>query len=323
MKKFLYLFTFCFLLSAFCLNAQQKEIPDGSFENWIYKTSAPNGPYWEFENDYMYTLNSLHTLEKESDFTAFRDGSNTQHGQYCIKLVSGRVPVGITYVFLPGMVGSISQGFVNEFIGSNGEVNLTRLWEYDTPHAMEGYYKYSPKNGDSAIIDIGFYDYDHEVFSVKKMIYNTVEKWEKFSIDIPEQYWGEQYYMIRLLFVASAGVNWEHLDESVGQLGSTLWVDNVSLNYTKKPDGIKQNLFSSLKANAFPNPAIDLLNVELNEEFNGQVVIYNLQGSMILEETINGTQCQLNTSALAAGNYIFRMMNDNTIFAQGKFVVTK
>jgi hypothetical protein len=114
------------------------------------------------------------------------------------------------------------------------------------------------------------------------------------------------------------------LDECKGQLGSTLWVDNVTLNYTIDPgEGIKQNLFSTLKANAFPNPATEVLNIELNENFTGKIVVYNVNGSMVMEENINGTLYQLNTSTLATGNYMYRLMNENTIFAQGKFVVTK
>jgi hypothetical protein len=198
------------------------------------------------------------------------------------------------------------------------------LWEYDTPHALEGWYKYTPQAGDSAIILIGFNNQGETGFVEKLIFYDKVDKWTKFTIPISKEYWGEVFDLIRILFVASAGVNWEHLDECKGQLGSTLWVDNISLNYTIDPENeIKQNLFSTFKANLFPNPVTDLLNIELNESFTGKVVIYNLQGSKIMEENVQGTQCQLNSSELAIGSYIYRLMKDNTIFAQGKFVVTR
>jgi hypothetical protein len=326
MKKIIYLFAFCFLLSNFYLNAQYS-IPNASFENWTPKTSPAYGPYFEFETDLFYTLNSLYDLKNDagaSDLTAFRDNNIVQHGNYSIRLTSGRVAGGTGWVFLPGMVGTVSQDFVNEFLdpGNLDGVKISKLWEYDTPHALEGYFQYKPVDGDSALIDIGFYDYDGLAFPpVTKIIKGTVDTWTKFSLDVPEKYWNEEFHEIRILFVASAGVNFVHLDECVGQLGSTLWVDNLSLNY--KEVGISQNLFSTLKANAFPNPATDALNIELNENFTGKISVYNISGGKVMEDVINGTQCQINTSALASGNYIYKLMNENTIFAQGKFVVTK
>jgi hypothetical protein len=108
--------------------------------------------------------------------------------------------------------------------------------------------------------------------------------------------------------------------ECKGQVGSALWIDNISLNYAL---GVKQNLLSTLKAKAYPNPSTDVLNLELNEHFAGKVMVYNSLGSLVMEENINGTQSQLNTSTLASGNYIYKLMGANTIFAQGKFVVVK
>ena len=345
MKKITFILSSFFLLFCSSAFAQQTPIPDGSFEGDGWKNKQGEyGPYLDFETSLFYTLNSLYELKNTAgpaDRTAWRenrpDHANTtqnpdatiQHGAYCIRLTSGRVAGGTDWVFLPGMVGTISKEFVKEFLNPGqypDGVKISRPWENDTPHALEGYYKYKPVNGDSALITIGFYDYKGEVNLgiVPLIIKETVtDKWQKFSIDIPKEHWNKEFLEIKLLFVASAGVKWEKLDECVGELGSTLWVDNVSLNYTKDPNGIKQNLFSTLKANAFPNPANEVLNIELNENFTGKVVIYNISGSMIMEENINGTQHQLNTSALATGNYIYRLMNDNTIFAQGKFVVTK
>jgi hypothetical protein len=321
--KYLNFTIFSFLLSPFFLNAQQGQLPDSSFENgWIEKNDV-NGPYWEYKTTYFYTLNSLFALEnsqRPASITAIRDGVNAQHGQYSIKLVSGDVPVG-DMVFLPGMVGTISQNFVNEFIDGDGNVTMTKEWDgYETPTALEGYYKYHPANGDSALIDIGFTGNGKD-FVEKIIVKERVEEWRKFSLPIPKQYWDEYFETIRVLFVASAGVRFDSLQLCKGQLGSTLWVDNISLVYNKT--GIKQDLLSTLKANAFPNPATEVLNIELNENFIGKVTVYNMSGSMIMEEKINGTQCRINTSNFATGNYLYKFMYENTIFAQGKFMVTR
>jgi len=326
MKKIIYLFVCIFFLSSFNINAQQTPIPNASFEEWISKDSDFFGQYWDFDNGLFYTLNSIRDLNNDSgapDLTALRDG-NAQHGNRCIKLVSGMVAAGTGVVFLPGMVGTISKGFVNEFLPpGTGDVRMSRIWENDTPCALEGYYKYNPVNGDSALINIGFYDFDGIVWEKADIYKETVNEWTKFSIPIPEEYKNEEFHEIKIIFAASAGVNWAQLDECVGQYNSTMWVDNLVLKYKCSGNEINQNLFSTLKVNAFPNPATEVLNIELNESFTGKVVVYNLTGSVIMEENVSGTQCKLNTSTLATGNYIYRLMIDNTIFAQGKFVVTK
>jgi hypothetical protein len=176
---------------------------------------------------------------------------------------------------------------------------------------------------DSAMIEIGFHEFGTEPYFTEKLIIkNTVDTWTHFRINIPEKYWKKDFYAIRTLFVASAGVNFAALQECKGNIGSTLWIDNINLIYIKE-NGIKQNLLSTLKANIFPNPATEVLNIELNEFFAGNIVVYDLSGRMIMEEMISGTQSQINISTLSTGNYIYKLMSENSIFAQGKFIVTK
>jgi len=323
MKNFtFYLLALCFL--PFTLNAQI-QLPDSDFEtNW--KTQTENGmTIFDFKTEYFITLNRLRLLYNEqgpADITAERS-ANAQHGNWCIKLVSGIVPVGAD-VFLPGMVGTMNPGFVAEFLETGDYVTIFTDWEgNETPCALEGWYKYDPKNGDSALMDIAFYNKKQEVFIEKLIIKEKVDTWTHFSIEIPQQYREQYFEDISILFVASAGVNFDDLKACKGQKGSALYIDNINLVYGC-PVGIKQNLFSSLKANVYPNPATNtVVNIELNEHFTGTVSIYTLTGSKVIEQQINGNQCQVDITTLSQGNYIYKLMNENTIFAQGKFVVTK
>jgi hypothetical protein len=322
MKKITFLSAFCFLFSVLPLSAQQENFPDNGFETGWKDMDGVYGSYVEYQTLKFYTLNSLYAIPNDprpSDFTAFRD-PNGQTGN-CIKLVSGVITVGSRDIFLPGMVGTIDEDFVNEFINGGGKISVTKDWlGNETPLALEGWYKYNPAANDSALIDIGFHDWDGEVFVEKLIITKPTGAWTHFSIKIPEQYRDREFVGIRTFFIASAGVNFNELQECTGQKGSTLWIDNISLNYNL---GVKQNLFSSLKANTFPNPATEVLNVELNEYFTGKIVVYDFLGRMITEENICGKECHLNTSTFTSGNYVYKLMKENTIFAQGKFVVTK
>ena len=327
MKKITFYFLpFTFYLLSLSLQAQQYHFSDGGFETeWKEEKDFENKSYWEYQTELFYTLNSLRGLENEdglAQLTAFREEMNVHSGKYCIRLRSGIVPMSNGNIFLPGMVGTISEGFVKQFLTEGEDVSIVRDWMgYDTPHALEGWYKYKPEKGDSALIDIGFSEYDEEIFVEKIIVKETNEwEWKHFVISIPEKYRKEFFTSIRVLFVASAGVDFVDLDKCVGQQGSTLWIDDISLNYDL---GIKQNLLSTLKANAFPNPATEVVNIELNEHFIGNILVYDLSGRMVIENDVNGTECQLNISNLSTGNYFYRVMTGNTIFAQGKFVVTK
>ena len=311
------------MLSVFSVFSQQIQMPDSSFETGWKEKSGHNGPYTDYQTDFFYTLNSLYGLNNAqgaADRTAFRDATNVHHGQYSIRLVSGFVPVGDD-IFLPGMVGTLSTEFVDQYLDEDRTVVIWSDWEgYDTPRALEGWYKYEPKNKDSALLEIAFYDYYNEVFVEKMVVKQEVKNWTSFSLQIPEKYWNTKFASIRILFVASAGVDFNEMTNCRGQKGSTLWIDQISLNYKL---GVEQNMLSTLKAKAFPNPATEVLNIELNENFTGKIAVYNVTGTMVAEENITGTQYQLNTSNFATGNYIYKLMNGNTIFAQGKFVVTK
>jgi len=323
MKKNIFLLSVCcLLLSVFSIRAQQLE--DSDFENGWRNENGVYGSYLEYQTDYFYTLNSLYAIKNDpapADLTAYQD-PNAQSGNYCIKLVSGIIPVGEEIIFLPGMVGTIDQEFVDQFLNSGGEITTSKDWlGNDTPRALEGWYKYNPVNGDSALIDIGFYDGNGVVFIEKLIIKTPTGTWTPFRIKIPEKYWNRDFVEIRVLFVASAGVNFNMLTKCEGEKNSTLWIDNISLSYDL---GIKQNLFSSLKTKAFPNPATtEVINIELNEPFAGNIMVYDLSGRKIMENSFNGIAYQLNIASLSSGNYIYKLMKDNTIFTQGKFVIAK
>jgi len=320
---------FCFsALLLFCSSTLMAQpFPNGDFETgWVNPPpSGYYGPYDEFDTKFFYTLNSLYATWNSAgpiDRTAYKETLNPHGGKICMKLVSGKAPTGED-IFLPGFVGTIDKEFVDQFLHNDEKVTTTRDWGgLPAPHALEVWYRYLPVGGDSALIQIGFTNFvgDPLIVNEKRIIKKETSTWTKLPIPIPEQYRDQPFDEIQLIFSASAGVNFDKMKQCKGVYGSTLWIDDVYLNYDL---GIKQNLFSTLKANAFPNPATEVLNFELNEEFTGVIWVYDLSGRKIMESNISGTQSQLNISSLSSGNYIYKLMNENTIFAQGKFVVAK
>jgi hypothetical protein len=79
--------------------------------------------------------------------------------------------------------------------------------------------------------------------------------------------------------------------------------------------GIKSvNAESPLKV--YPNPTNNTLNVEL-ERFvnNGTLTLFDMSGKLVLSQSVNGNSTQINLSALTAGNYILRLVENGTASA--------
>lgn len=297
-----------------------QQMTDSSFETWENKNGF-YGDYFDFITDYFCTLNELHSLQNDAgsgDLTAFRDG-NAQNGNWCAKLVTGKYPLG-SDILLPGIVGTLQQDFIEYYLTHN-TVIVTSDWQgYPVPRALEGYFKYAPVNGDSAVIELGLYEYGDSLHLEQLKIFGNTDVWTPFSVNIPQQFWNSNMNEIRLLFVASADYDFGNLIDCQGQYGSTLWVDNITLRYDI---GISQNMMSTLKVNTFPNPTTDVVNMNFNEDFNGKIEVFALHGAKVYENVVNGNSVSFSASNLPSGNYMFRLMKENVIHAQGKFVVNK
>ncbi|MEX2595851.1 MAG: DUF4397 domain-containing protein [Salibacteraceae bacterium] len=62
----------------------------------------------------------------------------------------------------------------------------------------------------------------------------------------------------------------------------------------------------------YPQPANNELNI-ISEQSLDKLRVYNLQGKLLLERTVNGTSYLLNTSFLSPGAYILVSENNNTV----------
>ena len=66
----------------------------------------------------------------------------------------------------------------------------------------------------------------------------------------------------------------------------------------------------------YPNPATSTLYVELeNYVNNGTLTLFDMSGKVVLSQTFNGNSAQINMSALSAGNYILRLVENGTASA--------
>ena len=79
-----------------------------------------------------------------------------------------------------------------------------------------------------------------------------------------------------------------------------------------------------LTASAYPNPANDVLNIDLSKiPSNGRIEIYNLLGKEVKSQPINGITNQVDVSNLSDGLYFYNIRVDGDLRLTKKFIVKK
>ncbi len=111
-------------------------------------------------------------------------------------------------------------------------------------------------------------------------------------------------------------------DGEGGYLGNTVF--NISLDENNPPLGT--NELDKIELKLFPNPAQNLVNIELENVINDdlQISIFDVQGRLVQQNNLNGTGnlIELNTTRLLNGIYFVQLLSDSAI-ATKKFTIQK
>ncbi len=85
------------------------------------------------------------------------------------------------------------------------------------------------------------------------------------------------------------------------------------------------DLLSSDVIKIFPNPAKDVLNLEVNTDAlqgNVTATLFNIKGEQIASQLINiNGAAKINVSGFQAGNYVLRISNDKNLVAKSVVIV--
>jgi len=75
----------------------------------------------------------------------------------------------------------------------------------------------------------------------------------------------------------------------------------------------------------YPNPASDHLTIEApaNHIVNGSIVIFNIKGQKTLEQTIRGTNIEIDTRNLVNGIYIVQISDSGNLIEKKKIIIEK
>ncbi|MDE5609910.1 MAG: PCMD domain-containing protein [Bacteroidales bacterium] len=298
------------------VSAQNFPIPDGHFENWKTEKAEDGSTYDELGNPFWTSLNQLASLPASmftGPVTMYKEtGRSGKEGDYAPKLVANEMLYGDSgMIFLPGVIGTLDVVF-DKLTARTGRAFTSR------PKAIKGYMKYFPVNGDSASIYVGLTRYNEAagrrqpVGLVDKIYKDTISEWTEFNL--PIDYFSEETPdTVMVFFVSSAGYdrNFERLMHCKGELGSTLWVDDVEFVYEGEEPGPSTNNENTVLAASklYPNPSFNgIFNLNVQEACRAEVI--SVAGRLVMQQNFNTAGAYtFDLSRFAPGVYYIRLSN--------------
>jgi hypothetical protein len=104
-----------------------------------------------------------------------------------------------------------------------------------------------------------------------------------------------------------------YFDLQTPSVGTTLWIDGFTTGFA----GIEESV--SFEALVYPNPASDVLNINVNTNATS-VSIMGMDGKVISSESVNSNSIAVNVSDLVAGVYFYEVVAENGTVVRNTFV---
>jgi hypothetical protein len=300
MKK-LYILVLSFIAGT---TMAQTQMPEGGFNNW---TPSTLNTYYEPTGGWWTTLNSLVSLG--GPVTVSR--SNDVHsGTFAAKLETKQWGTFL----LPGLLVSGNFILTSPFIKQGKPFT-------DKPSKFKGWIKYTSVNSDSAAIvalltkfNTGTGKQDTIARAVQ-IIKNDISVYTPFDINFDYSNTSISPDSIILVLTSSADGGNFH-----GQVGSTLFVDDISLEYAT---GLQESLMPEFSLSVFPSPAAKQLLLEFNTSQPEQLrcIIYSINGRFIQSFTPSGKNHQLDVSGWEQDCYLLQAWMGKSLVSSAKFVI--
>jgi len=291
-KHFVSSFLFLLILSTNTIFAQTT-IPNSGFESWI----NGNPEFWDTSNK-----NILGTI-----FNGVRqDTISPQQGNSAAMVATTIKVVGTFPVTLPGMLtlGEIKIDYINQ----SGTVTAGIPFS-GRPDELKGYYKYNPTAGDSCFIGIMITKWDGSqndtIAEAEFFKSSKVQSWTEFII--PIDYSTTDTPDSMNIFAASSDIT-----NLLAVLGSTLWLDNLSLDY----GGVSViDLALNENFSVYPDESRENLIISLNfaEECKTSISLYTVDGKLLyhITKNIHNSNENINIASLPAGIYLVDVRTTN------------
>jgi hypothetical protein len=277
----------------------QNQIPNADFESW--SGGVPTN--WDTSNENILGTDFTCVTKEITDPESGISSSKVQTVSHNILFVGE--------VTMPGILtlGDVVIDIINQTGTVTGGVPVS-----GQPKYLRGYYKYQPASNDSCIIGIGLTRWNGTSTDTIAYSYSTfggaVTAWQEFAVPIDYITWTQPDSM-NIMIISS------NIEAGTAVGGSTLWVDNLSLEYS----GVAVNDIG-LNKELFVNATEDGSSLIINTpgSFATKIEIYSLNGHVL--KSLSGTKSDkssVNITDLAHGMYIVRVTLANGTTSAIKF----
>lgn len=207
----------------------QLNIPGGCMDEWVNWDDGYGFICMEPAGKFLRTLNYLTTLPSAIGGPGPQTTDSTRDsysGKYAALLTTKTFSPQGSPILIPGLIGTDSLDI------PNGTIRLGNRYT-QKPLKFQGYYKYEPVNGDSALVSVLLSKFNtlagkRDTIALARQVYkNTVSTYT--LIDLPLNYYNSDTPdTLTLIICSSAGVKFNDLMNCEGQVGSKMWIDEIS-----------------------------------------------------------------------------------------------
>lgn len=300
-------FILCFFVSSTLL--AQTQISESGFNNWDTAPSGgweePSGGMWATPNA---TIDAVPVFPPPPPTTKTTDAIE---GNFAARMETGE----IFSILAPGTL------FVGEF-----EVNFTNPIESakfgkpftDMPLRMTGSYKYQPIGGDSCDIYAVLWEWNTTTNSRDTIatcrlpiVDNKTPVTTYTAFDLPFTYRnGNTPDSMTIVFTSSfAG------DQFEGQVGSTLFIDDVKLEYV---NGLFATLMPEVDVNVFPNPSSEIATFEIAEILeDNRLELFDAQGKLVYSDVVTDQVHTVDIRQYPSGTFYYSYTSQGRVINSG------
>jgi hypothetical protein len=307
-------FVFSIILLISCQLYAQNPVPNAGMEEWTYD-QVTDSVWYEEPSGVWTTANRASRLNpKVFKVTTFKT-DDAHSGNYAARMISDLADLPGTNDLL--MTGTVAIGEFNEM--APPPTNLLDGMPFtDRPARFRAWYKYFSVNHDSCDMYAILYKWNSQLHRRDTIGY----AWNTDSLIVPEYtlldipfiyFMEEDPDTISIIFASSAAG-----DLFEGQIGSTLFVDDISLELS---NGMEMLFMSEIRSVVYPNPANDLVTIELSEPVkNGRLVIHSVNGQELARMDFSGDKVTTGIKNFPEGIYTYQLIRGNQIISTGRFV---
>lgn len=282
----------------------QAQLPEGGFNNWtpflLNTYSEPTGGWWT-------TLNTLSTLGGPVTVSPSTD---VHSGAYAAKLETKQWGT----LLLSGLLTS------GKFINAAPFIKQGQPFT-DKPSRFKGWYKYAPVSGDSAAIVAILTKFNtisgkpDTIARTINVIKNSSSVYTQFDFKFDYSVTNINPDTIKIVFVSSAdGANMK------GQNGSTLLLDDISLEYTTD---LQEILMPEFTIEAYPSPSSYQVQLKFNTGISEQLFcqVYSIDGHLMSSFSPLGNYHSIDVSTWPQSTYLVQAWSRGNLVSSSKFSV--